>query len=268
MLKWHILLTSALVGAELIVGALGAQAGGMAGFHMPHSYGMGGNVPHFNGGGITNNINRSTNINVNRSLSVYSPVTITNNIDRSTNISANVNVNNSKTIDNSTNISVNKEINIRTTNIFNGMPGAHDSDHSQGGSWGSHSGGMGGGMGCGQMCGGGNSGGSNQNNNGNENNNGEYQQYRQQQQPTPSTIPTASTPAASSTPSSTGCGAGSERNGSRGHARTKWSSGVRHDRLAGQIGPVDRFECRTPGAQARAGVTSAASLGERQNGSP
>src|SRR4029079_10399776 len=25
-------------------------------------------------------------------------------------------------------------------------------------------------------------------------------------------------------------------------------SGVRHDRLAGQIGPVDRFECRTPRA--------------------
>jgi len=189
MLKRQILLTSALVSAGLIAGASSAQAGGMANFHMPRSVNVGSvsnrvgalncrtigggrspglNVYGSNGSSITNNINRSTNINVNKSLNVYSPVSITNNIDRSTNISANVNIDNSKYIDTSTNISVNKDINIRTTNIFNGM--GSGSDHSQGGSWGSHTGNMGGGSNHGG--GGNNGGGSNQNNNGNSNSNG------------------------------------------------------------------------------------------------
>ena len=38
--------------------------------------------------------------------------------------------------------------------------------------------------------------------------------------------------------------------------QTKWSGGVRSDRLAGQIGPVDRFEGRTPEAQAKGGATN------------
>ena len=46
------------------------------------------------GSGITNNINRSTNINVNKALTVYSPVNVTNNIDTSTNISTQVNIDN------------------------------------------------------------------------------------------------------------------------------------------------------------------------------
>jgi hypothetical protein len=184
MLKRKILFVCALTGAELLAGGLAAHAGGMAGLQhvgnvssrlgalncknvsTGHSPGL--NVYGAGGNSITNNVNRSTNINVNKPLTVYSPVNVTNNIDNSTNISSNVNINNSKYIDNSTNITVNKDINVSTTNIFNGM--GSGSNHSQGGSWGSHTGGMGG-TGCGSMCGSGQSGGGS-NNNGNNNNNG------------------------------------------------------------------------------------------------
>ena len=163
MLKRTILLTSALVGVELIAGGLAAQAGGMSGFHMPHSVNVGAVSSRL---GPLNCKTGSGHPGLNVTTG------ITNNIDRSSNISANVNIDNSKYIDTSTNITVNKDINVRTTNIFNGM--GSGSDHSQGGSWGSHTGNMGGGMGCGSMCGGGNNGGSssNQNNNGNSNSNG------------------------------------------------------------------------------------------------
>jgi hypothetical protein len=179
MLRKTILLTSALVGAELLAGAGIAQAGGMGHFQMPHMGGgaMAGRLcpgvsTHSGNAGfgrsnlnvyapvnVTTNVNRSTNVAVNRALNVYAPVTVNSSINNS------VNINNSKVIDTSTNISVNKEINVRTTNIFNGL-GSGGSDHSQGGSWGSHSG-------HGNWGGGGNmgGGGSNQNNNGNENNN-------------------------------------------------------------------------------------------------
>ncbi len=179
MLMRMLMLTTALVA---VIPLSHAQAGGMGSFHMPSvrvpkvNCPPGGTISGHNWGGggttnITNNVNRSSNIFVNHSLNVYAPVNVTTNIDNSSNISANVNINNSKqinnssVIDNSTNINVEKNISVRTTNIFNGMPGAGGSDHSQGGSWGSHSGG--GGWGGGNMGGGG----SNQNNNGNENNN-------------------------------------------------------------------------------------------------
>jgi hypothetical protein len=181
MLKRRLLLASALAGMELTVSMGGAQAGGMGGFHMPsmntsnfkcpdiggrfggHMGNRGGGVNVYSPTTITNNINRATNINVNKRLNVYSPVNVTTNIDRSSNINAQVNIDNSRSIDMSSNVSVNKEINVRTTNIFNGR--GSSPDHWQGGQWGSHSGG-------GNWGGGGSHGGGGSSNSGNNNNNG------------------------------------------------------------------------------------------------
>ena len=184
MLTRKNLLACVFTGAGLMTTIAAAHAGGMAGMRSVNvgnisnklgalnckNFGSAQKLNVYSNNSITNNVNRATNINVNKKLTVYSPVNVTTNIDRSTNINAETNIDNSKTIDNSTNITVNKSINVRTTNIFNGM--GQGSDHSQGGTWGGHTGNMGGG--CGTMCGGGsnNGGGSNQNNNGNQNSNG------------------------------------------------------------------------------------------------
>ena len=93
MLTRKIRLACVFSGAGLMTTIVAAQAGGMAGFHMPRSVNVGSVSNRFSGmnghnfgsshplnvagSGITNNINRSININVNKKLTVYNPVNIT-----------------------------------------------------------------------------------------------------------------------------------------------------------------------------------------------
>lgn len=139
MLKRKLLLASALAGAELVATSWDAQAGGRAGMSGSRSFHVGTVNCHTNIGGNTGNLHvysptNISNVNVNRSLNVFSPTNITNNVNNSTNLNVTNNINNSRYINNSTNVAINSSINIRTTNIFNGVS-----------SGGGHMGGMGGG---------------------------------------------------------------------------------------------------------------------------
>jgi hypothetical protein len=109
-------MTSALIGAGLMTSVLAAQAGGYGGGGCGSCGGrpgVGSNMNVFAPVTVTNNINRSFNMDVNSRVNVYAPVTVNKHIDNSSYVDTSTN------IDTSSHVRVDKDINVRNTNIWN-----------------------------------------------------------------------------------------------------------------------------------------------------